>query len=201
MTHKQPKDNIPINSFYWLVGGLILSTLPHSLRIPFWIMPLFLALCAWKLYLFSQIHLKEKKSFATKFLVFILLVVGVTGIYQHFGTLLGRKAGVSLLVLLAGFKIFEINHERDFYVSCFLGYFLVITNFLFTQTIGTAVYMACTVLVMTLSLVLFNDKQGKLSARASGEIAAALLLQSIPVMLILFFFIPANIGPTLGHAR
>ena len=140
-------------------------------------MPLFLALCAWKLYLSSQKHLKEKKYFVTKILVFILLVVGVTGIYQHFGTLLGRTAGVSLLVLLAGFKIFEINHERDFYVGCFLGYFLVITNFLFTQTIGTAVYMACTVLVMTLSLVLFNDSHGKLSAKTSGKIAAAVFVR------------------------
>ena len=186
MIDKQTKDNIPINSLYWLGGGLVLATLPHSLRIPFWIMPLFLALCVWKLYLSSQKHLKEKKFSATNILVFILLVVGVTGIYHHFGTLLGRTAGVSLLILLAGFKIFEINHERDFYVGCFLGYFLIVTNFLFTQTIGTAVYMACTVLVMTLSLVLFNDTQGKLSYKASGKIAAALLLQSIPVMLILF---------------
>jgi len=198
MNHKLTKDNIPINSLFWLGGGLVLATFPHSLRIPLWIMPLFLALCAWKLYLSSQKHLKEKKFSATKVLLFILLVVGVAGIYHHFGTLLGRKPGVSLLVLLAGFKIFEINHERDFYVSCFLGYFLVVTNFLFTQTIGTAVYMACTVLVMTLSLVLFNDTQGKLSAKASGKIAAALLLQSIPVMLILFFLFPRISGPLWG---
>jgi len=198
MTHKQTKDNIPINSLYWLGGGLVLATLPHSLRIPFWIMPLFLALCVWKLYLSSQKQLKEKKFSATNILVFILLVVGITGIYHHFGTLLGRKAGVSLLILLAGFKIFEINHERDFYVGCFLGYFLVVTNFLFTQTIGTAVYMACTVLVMTLSLVMFNDTQGNLSAKASGKIAATLLLQSIPVMLILFFLFPRISGPLWG---
>ena len=85
MNHKQAVDNIPINSLYWLGGGLVLSTLPHSLRIPFWIMPLFLALCAWKLYLFSQKHLKEKKFFITKILVFILLVVGVTGINKNIG--------------------------------------------------------------------------------------------------------------------
>ena len=109
MNHKQVKDNIPINSLFWLGGGLVLATLPHSLRIPFWIMPLFLALCVWKLYLSSQKHLKEKKFSATKTLIFILLVVGVAGIYHHFGTLLGRKAGVSLLVLLAGFFIYT-NH-------------------------------------------------------------------------------------------
>ncbi len=198
MNHKQVIDNIPGNSLYWLVGGLVLSTLPHSLRIPFWIMPIFLALCAWKLYIASQKSLTEKEFSTTKVFVFILMIVGVAGIYHHFGTLLGRRAGVSLLAFLAGFKIFEIKQERDFYVSCFLGYFLVITNFLYTQTIGTAIYMACTVLVMTLSLVLFNDTQGKLSAKTSAKIAAALLLQSIPVMLVLFFLFPRISGPLWG---
>ncbi|RKZ67291.1 MAG: DUF3488 domain-containing protein, partial [Gammaproteobacteria bacterium] len=123
---------------------------------------------------------------------------GFVGIYVHFGTIVGRSAGVSLLVLLAGFKVLEINHHRDFYVSCFLGYFLVVTNFLFTQTIGTAVYMACTIFVMTLSLVSFNDTQKKLSIRASGKITATLLLQSIPVMLVLFLLFPRISGPLWG---
>ena len=198
MNHKQAVDNIPINSLYWLEGGLVLATLPHSLRIPYWIMPLFMVLCVWKLYLSPQNSLKEIKFSATKICIFFLMVISVIGIYYHFGTLLGRKAGVSLLVLLAGFKIFEIKQARDFYVSCFLGYFLVVTNFLYTQTIGTAIYMACTVLVMTLSLVLFNDTQGKLSAKASGKIAATLLLQSIPVMLVLFVLFPRISNPLWG---
>ncbi len=198
MQPDRARDNISINSLFWLAGALALSTLPHSLRIPLWIMPLFLMLCTLKLYLFSQSSLKEDKLSVIKIFVFFLMIIGVMGIYQEFGTLLGRDSGVSSLVLLAGFKIFEIKHERDFYISCFLGYFLVVTNFLYTQTIGTAIYMACTVLVMTLSLVLFNDTQGKLPTRASAKISAALLLQSIPVMLILFFLFPRISGPLWG---
>ena len=114
------------------------------------------------------------------------MVISVIGIYYHFGTLLGRKAGVSLLVLLAGFKIFEIKQARDFYVSCFLGYFLVVTTFLYTHTIGTAIYMACTVLVMTLSLVLFKYNHGKVSAKVLAQPAATLLLQSFPGLFCLF---------------
>ena len=196
--NKQAMDKLQNNSLYWLVGGLILSALPHGLRIPLWIMPLLLVLCTWKLYLFYKRPYKEKKLSVINILVFMILIISIVGIFHQFGTLFGRSAGVSLLVLMTGFKIFEIKHERDFYVSCFLGYFLVVTNFLYIQTIGTAFYMAFIVLVMTLSLVLFNDTEGKLSARTSGKIAAALLLQSIPIMLILFFLFPRIPGPLWG---
>ena len=198
MNHRRVENNIPFNSLYWLGGGLVLSALPHSQRIPFWIMPLFLVLCTWKLYMPSQTNFKEKNISIVKFCLFALMMIEVAGVYSHFGTIVGRNAGVSLLVLLAGFKILEINDERNFYVTCFLGYFLVVTNFLYTQSIGTAVYMACTVLVMTLGLVSFNDTQGRLSNKALGKIAGALLLQSIPVMLILFLLFPRITGPLWG---
>lgn len=198
MKIKQKKTNIPVNSLSCLTAGVVLSILPHILRIPLWIIPILLALCAWKLYLSSQNVRKENEPFLIKIFVFTLMLLGVVGIYQKFGTLLGRSPGVSLLALLAGFKIFEIKYERDFYVSCFLGYFLVITNFLYTQTIGTAFYMASTVLMMTLSLVLFNDTQGRLSVKDSAKIATVLLFQSIPVMLILFVLFPRIPGALWG---
>jgi len=193
-----PENKTSLNGLYYLGAGLTLSALPHVQRIPSWIMVLFLLLTAWKLYSSSQVNLTKKKFTITRISFFILMVMGITGIYFHFGTIIGRNAGVSLLVLMAGFKIIEINQERDFYVTCFLGYFLVATNFLFTQTIDTAIYMSCTVLVMTLSLVTFNDYQQKLSYKASGKIAATLLLQSIPVMLILFVLFPRISGPLWG---
>jgi hypothetical protein len=198
MKHSPLENNIPLHSLYFLTGGLIMSALPHSQRIPYWILVLFLVLCAWKIYAPSQTDLEAKKFSFIRIFLTVLMMSGFAGVYVHFGTIVGRNAGVSLLVLLSGFKVLEINHQRDFYVSCFLGYFLVVTNFLFTQTIGTAVYMACTIFVITLSLVSFNDTQEKLSARASGKIAATLLLQSIPVMLVLFLLFPRISGPLWG---
>ncbi len=198
MNSRWPENNTSLNSLYCLGAGLTMSVLPHVQRIPGWIIVLFLVLTIWKLYSSSQVNLTERKFSITRIFLFILMVIGIIGIYFHFGTIVGRNAGVSLLVLLAGFKIIETSQERDFYVTCFLGYFLVVTTFLYTQTIGTAIYMSCTVLVMTLSLLTYNDYQQKLSYKASSKIAATLLLQSIPVMLILFVLFPRILGPLWG---
>lgn len=130
MKTDRAENTIPLSSFYCLGTGLTLSALPHSQRSPLWIIALFLTLTAWKLYSPYQGNLKTKKFSLSKIFLFVLLSLSFAGIYSHFGTIVGRNAGVSLLVLLAGFKILEINHERDFYVTCFLGYFLIITNFL-----------------------------------------------------------------------
>ena len=55
------------------------------------------------------------------------LVMGLTlamlpGVYASYGTLLGRSAGVALLVILAGMKLLETRTVRDSYVLVFLGF-------------------------------------------------------------------------------
>ncbi|RKZ67290.1 MAG: hypothetical protein DRQ48_09925 [Gammaproteobacteria bacterium] len=61
MKHSPLENNIPLHSLYFLTGGLIMSALPHSQRIPYWIMALFLILCVWKIYAPSQTDLEAKK--------------------------------------------------------------------------------------------------------------------------------------------
>ena len=72
-------------------------------------------------------------------------------VYLSFGTVTGRGAGIAMLALLAGMKLLETRTLRDAYVVCFLGYFLVITNFLFSQSIPTGLYMLVVLVVMTLA--------------------------------------------------
>jgi hypothetical protein len=51
---------------------------------------------------------------------------------------LGRDAGVAMLVLLVAFKMLEMHARRDLFVVVFLCFFLVLTNFFYSQSIGTA---------------------------------------------------------------
>ena len=64
------------------------------------------------------------------------------GIYISYGRILGRDSGIALLVVMLALKLMEMATLRDAMVLIFIGYFLVITNFLYSQTIPTTVLHA-----------------------------------------------------------
>ncbi|MCW5604662.1 MAG: DUF3488 domain-containing protein [Burkholderiales bacterium] len=83
----------------------------------------------------------------------LLIVAGVTlGIYLHYRTVFGRDAGVTLLIVMLALKTLETHATRR-YIIDFLGYFIVITNFLYSQTIPTALYMLICVWVITATMI------------------------------------------------
>jgi transglutaminase-like putative cysteine protease len=125
----------------------------------------------------------------------------VSAVYVSFGTLFGRSSGIALLVVLAGMKLMESRGLRDAYVLSSLGFFLVITNFLYSQSILTGVYMLAVVLLMTANLIAFSTASGELASRARMRMAAGMLMQAAPIMLILFFLFPRLPGPLWGLPR
>jgi hypothetical protein len=64
----------------------------------------------------------------------LALAVGLTLWSER--TLLGREAGVTLLVVLMALKTLELRARRDALVVFFLGFFLVLTNFLYSQSLA-----------------------------------------------------------------
>ena len=63
------------------------------------------------------------------------VILGVLGLsmglsFWSFGTLLGKQAGVTMLVALVALKTLELRARRDAFVVFFLGFFLVLTHFL-----------------------------------------------------------------------
>ena len=190
---------ITLHNLYWLSAGVILAALPHATRIPIWLIVLFFIPIIWKILIQThRLRQPDKKISFGRVLPIGLVLAGALGVQAQFGTIGGRDAGTALLLLLAGFKILETTTARDFYVAGFIGYFLVITNFLYTQSIGTAVYMAVTVLVMTVSLLAFNDYQQRILNKTKIRLAGTLLLQSAPLMLIAFLLFPRISGPLWG---
>lgn len=194
-------DRVRQDSLYWLTGGLVASAFPHLYRLPIWIMGGFFLMCGIKLFFPALLGIR-KGGFSLVQLCFLPLMAGsLIGIYLHFGVLVGLNPGVALLVLSIGFKMMEVEQSRDFYVACFIGYFLVVTNFLYTQSIGTALYMAVNILLITVGLVSFNDHGRSLSVRSVMGLAGTLLLQSVPVMLVLFLLFPRVSGPLWGMPK
>lgn len=116
------------------------------------------------------------------------------GIWVSYRTIFGRDAGVALLVALSGLKLLEMTNPRDALLVCFLGYFLIITNFLYSQTIPIALYMSVVVFVTTATLISISDLNHSVSGAQRLRLSGTLLLQAVPLMIALFVLFPRISG-------
>lgn len=183
----------------WLTAGLALAVVPHCLRIPLWMTLLFIFLALWSLYTRRAGHRRAATpSLPARFGRQLVMLIIVVGVFNNYGTLIGRDAGVALLVLLAGMKLTELQDERDYYIGSFIGMFLILTNFFYSQTILAALHMLLTITIIVTSLISLNDRGGFVSAQGRVRLAASLLFQSIPLLLIIFILFPRVDGPLWG---
>jgi hypothetical protein len=81
-------------------------------------------------------------------------------------TLLGREAGVTMLVVLMALKTLELRARRDALVVFFLGFFLVLTHFLYSQSLLVALSMLVSVWGLLTALVLAHMPVGPAAAAA-----------------------------------
>jgi len=166
---------------------------PHTARIPGWAIALMLMLIAWRAYVGYA-----RLSLPNRWLLLAIAVAATFGIFFSYRTIFGRDAGVALLVVMLGLKLLETRSLRDAMLFSFLGYFLMITNFLYSQTIATGLFMlACTVFI-TATMVSLNYAHSEPPFRAQLRTAAMFLAQSVPLMLILFLLFPRVQGPLWG---
>ena len=112
-------------------------------------------------------------------------------------SLFGKEAGVTMLVVLMSLKTLELRARRDALVVFFLGFFLVLTHFLYSQSLFTALAMLVSVWGLLTALVLAHMPVGKPSLRQAGALAARSALFGAPFMVALFILFP-RIGPLWG---
>ena len=105
---------------------------------------------------------------------------------------------MALLVVMLALKLLETRVLRDAMLLIFLGYFLVITNFLYSQTIPTALYMLACIWVITTTMIGLHYARREPPLAARFRTAGILLAQSTPLMLVLFLLFPRVTGPLWG---
>jgi len=178
-----------------LIYSLLLSTLlviaPHAIHLPLWVNALCAALLVWRGYL-----ARSGQRLPGRWLLMTLSLAGMGGILVEYHTLFGREAGVAMLALLATFKLMELRTRRDAMALIYLACFLIITNFLYSQSLPTGLYMLATLLVIVTTWVHLHAPGSAFKPRL--RIAAILLLQAVPLMLILFVLFPRVQGPLWG---
>jgi transglutaminase-like putative cysteine protease len=177
-----------------LMAVLALLLAPHALRFPLWLDGTLVALFGWRVWL-----LLSQRRAPPGWLLVPLAVGLVAGVFASFHTVMGRSGGVAALAVLIAAKLLETRRRRDALLLVYLGYFLVVTNFLFDQSIALAVYLFAMVWAVTTLLISWHSLIGAggrwLRFIAQAKLGGVLLLQALPVMVLLFVFFPRIEGP------
>ncbi|MFO1220887.1 MAG: DUF3488 and transglutaminase-like domain-containing protein [Burkholderiaceae bacterium] len=168
------------------------TVLPHIDHLPWWCIALSGVVLLWRAYL-ALGHLRMPGRLP----VAVLLGAAIVMTFWTEQTLFGKEAGVTMLVVLMSLKTLELRARRDALVVFFLGFFLVLTHFLYSQSLLTALAMLLSVWGLMTALVLAHMPVGTPPLWMAGRLAARSAVFGAPVMVMLFLLFP-RIGPLWG---
>ena len=170
---------------------------PHVAHLPEWCTAFASVLFAWR----AMLAWRERKTpikLPSKWLLVFLMLLAVAGTLWTHRTLFGRDAGVTFVTLLLALKLLETGSKRDAVVAIFLSYFLILTNFFYSQTIGTGILMLVALVLITSALIAANRDCSPMPLLQQTRLAGAIILQAFPMMLVLFLLFPRVQGPLWG---
>ena len=169
--------------FLLLVIGWIV--LPHVGHLPWWCSLLAAAILAWR----GTLAIGGRALPGRAWLL-VLLTLTLLGTWMTHRTLLGRDAGVTLIVALLALKTLELRARRDAFVVFFLGFFTMLTNFFFSQSLAVAGAMLVGLLGLLTALVNAHMPVGRPPLLQAARTAGGMALLGAPIMAVLFVLFP-----------
>ena len=176
----------------FLLAVIAWLLLPQALRLPLWCSAVAGTVLLWR----GWLALRARPLPRRLWLV-LLLGATVAATFATYGTLLGRDAGVTLLVVLLTLKTLELRARRDAFVIFFLGFFCMLSNFFYSQSPLIAASMVLGLLGLLTALVNAHMPVGKPPLLQSARIAGWMGLLGTPVMVLLFLMFP-RMAPLWG---
>ncbi|RYF08234.1 MAG: DUF3488 domain-containing protein [Comamonadaceae bacterium] len=166
--------------------------IPQIAYVPLWT-PVFAgALLLWRGSLAWQ-----GKHLPGRWVLGALLALAVLLTLFSYRTIIGSEAGVTLIVMLLALKTLELRARRDAMVVFFLGFFTMLSNFLYSQSLLTAAAMLVALLGLLTALVNAHMPVGRPPLAQSARMAARMALFGAPIMLALFVLFP-RMAPLWG---
>ena len=200
LTHPFPSrltnllQNLPRDSrdTLFLLGVIAWVLLPQTGHLPWWCSMLAAAVLLWRGYLALALRPLPNAWWR---LGLLALAIGATLLTHR--TLLGRDAGVTMLAVLLTLKTLELRARRDAFVVFFLGFFCMLANFFYSQSLLTAASMLLGLLGLLTVLVNAHMPVGKPPLLQAVKTAGWMALLGAPIMIVLFLLFP-RLAPLWG---
>ena len=180
---------IPRVALTWLLVAQAVVIIPHLEHLPLWIVGLWLGCAFWRVQVFRM-----RANYPSGLAKLALVGAAGLGVWFSRGSLIGLDAGVVLLIAAFIIKLVELKTRRDAWVLILLGFFAVVTSYLFQDDILAAAFSLLPVIALLAALI--GLQQSNFAARPGStlRLAGGLLLQALPLMLLLFMLFP-RLGP------
>ena len=165
---------------------------PHALELPLWIIAVFAIGAAWR---YACEALQWYRPGRLVRLTLMLLVI--MAVFRQYHTLLGRDPGMALLITLLGLKFLELRTQRDFVVSLFVFYLVILGGFLYSQSMWLGAWALVAVAACTAALMHLTQPAGMdLSRRL--RLSGVMLAKALPLMVIVYLLFPRISGTLWG---
>ncbi len=186
-----------------MIAALFVSMLPQLSSMPIYLTPITLLPIVWRL----VAEFRNWKTppillriMATAFTVAVLVVT--------YGGLMGRRAAVSMLVLMLALKLLETFRTRDARIVASLSLFLCGTQFLFSQGVPMIIYIIACLLSSLIALMYLHRREAYENLGEAPDtgrslftelgFGAGLMALAFPIGLALFLLFPRWGSPLWG---
>lgn len=186
MTQAQTINRASLN---WLMAAQFLVIAPHLLHLPVWIGLFGLGCVFWRLQIFRM-----QVAYPSPLAKVALVLAAGLGVFLSRGSLVGLDAGMVLLVAAFILKLVEMRSPRDARVLATLGFFVVLTGYLFEDGMLYALYSVLPIAALLAALIGLEQNPLQPAPKKALRLAGVMLLQALPLMLVLFVLFP-RIGP------
>jgi protein-glutamine gamma-glutamyltransferase len=183
------QEQISRNALVWIIICMFSLVAPHVVRLPIWVLVVYVIAAIWRTMVYTG-----RWSFPGRLVKLPMTLSCFVGIYLSFGTFVSLEATVALLLAAFALKLIELVRRKDAYVLLFLGYFVCITEFLFSQDILITLLTFFNVFLVTTALVALHQPGIHTFNRSALRTSGVMLLQALPLMVVLFFLFP-RFGP------
>ncbi|WP_051303360.1 transglutaminase family protein [Comamonas composti] len=176
----------------FLLAVIAWILMPQASQQPWWSTLLTASLLLWRALLAWH-----GKPLPGRWVLGALLALAVTATWLTHRSLVGRDAGVTLMVALLALKTLELRARRDAMVVFFLGFFALLSNFFYSQSLLMALAMVLGLLGLLTALVNAHMTAGRPPLSQALRTATQLTLWGTPVMVVLFVLFP-RMAPLWG---
>jgi len=137
---------------------------------------------------------KNRSLPRNRWVIYLSAAVGFSVSAWFYGAPFGRDPGVAFLVVLLGLKSLEISSRRDLSIVVMLGFFTIMTQFLYADGVNWTIPMLILVAALMWLLAQMEHAEPQTFMLEDIKLVGKMLLQALPVVVILFYLFPRLSG-------